>query len=212
MSRATTPPRSTGPADIDSFYVSTDGARDLERPPAAGRHHVHVARWPADRPRAARPARLYHGQPVFITTGNGGHSWTVDPLPAGDGQIFKLSCPSAADCQGLASATGKPISPGFSGLMASVAVIGTTDGGRRFTAARFTAGHSLQDISCPTASYCVAVGVYDESVRSRSAPLNGFVMISRDGGVTLALGHAASGPQPRAVPAGLLPDDRRTAG
>ncbi len=189
----------TGPADLDSFYVSSDGGATWSVLPLPGGIAFTSPLACASAAGCAAGA-LYHGQPVFITTGNGGHSWTVDPLPAGDGQIFKLSCPSSADCQGLASAQGKTISPGFSGLMASVAVIGTTDGGRRFTAARFTAGHSLQDISCPTTRYCVAVGVYDESVRSRSAPLNGFVMISRDGGVTWRWGTLPAGLSPGPFP------------
>jgi hypothetical protein len=122
---------------------------------------------------------LYQGQPVFIVTSDGGHSWTIDPLPAGDGQIFKLSCPSPTTCRGLASTAGKPIAPGFAGLLASVRLVATTDGGRHFTEARFPPGESMQDISCPATSYCVTVGVYDASVPNTD---RGVVMISRDGG------------------------------
>jgi hypothetical protein len=190
---------SSGPADMDSFYVSSDGGATWSVLPLPGGISFTSALSCGSAVGCAAGA-LYNGQPVFITTANGGHSWTLDPLPAGDGQIFKLSCPSAADCEGLASATGKPIEPGIAGLMASVRVVGTTDGGAHFTAVRFESGHSLQDISCPTTSYCVAVGVYDESVLSRSAPINGFVMISRDGGASWRLGTLPAGLSPGPFP------------
>ena len=184
---------------MDSFYVSHDDAATWSVLPLPGGITFTSALSCGSAAGCAAGA-LYNGQPVFITTADGGHSWTVDPLPAGDGRIFKLSCPSATTCQGLASAQGKTIAPGFSGLLASVRVVGTTDGGRHFTAVRFKSGHSLQDISCPTTTYCVAVGVYDESVRSRSALVNGFVMFSRDGGATWRWGSLPAGLSPGPFP------------
>jgi len=185
----------TGPADLDSFYVSEDGGASWSVLPVPGGISFTSALSCGSAVSCAAGA-LDNGQPVFITTANGGHSWTIDPLPAGDGQIFKLSCPSAGHCEGLASATGKPIEPGLAGLIGDVRVVSTADGGRHFTAVRFRAGQSLQDVSCPTTSYCVAVGVYDASVLSPSAPLNGYTMISRDGGAHW---------QRAALPAGLSP-------
>ena len=190
---------SSGPADMDSFYVSDDAAATWSALPLPGGVTFTSALACGSAASCAAGA-LDNGQPVFVTTVNGGHSWTVDPLPAGDGQIFKLSCPSAADCQGLASAQGKSISRGLSGLMASVSVVGTTDGGRHFTAVRFPPNHSLQDISCPTTRYCVAVGVYNESVLSPSAQLNGYVMISRDGGASWQWGTLPTGLSPGPFP------------
>ena len=170
----------SGPADMDSFYVSNDGAATWSVLPLPGGITFTSALSCGSTASCAAGA-LYHGQPVFIATDNGGHSWTIYPLPAGDGQIFRLSCPSPTTCRGLASATGRPISPGFQALMASVRVVATTDGGRHFTATTLPSGQSLQDISCPTASYCVAVGVYDKTVWTN---IRGFVTISRDGGAT----------------------------
>jgi hypothetical protein len=189
----------SGPADMDSFYVSYNGGTAWSVLPLPGGISFTSALACGSAANCAAGA-LYRGQPVFMTTTNGGHSWTVDPLPAGDGQIFTLSCPSATDCQALASAQGKTIAPGFAGLMASVRVVGTTDGGRHFTAVRFKSTHSLQDISCPTTSYCVALGVYNESVLSRSAPINGFVMFSRDGGARWQWGTLPTGLSPGPFP------------
>lgn len=189
----------SGPADLDSFYVSDDGGATWSVLPLPSGISFTSALSCGSAVSCAAGA-LYHGQPVLVSTVDGGHSWTIDPLPAGDGQIFKLSCPSAGTCDGLASANGKTIAPGFSGLMASVRVLGTTDDGRHFTAVRFPPRHSLQDISCPTTSYCVAVGVYDESVLSPSAHLNGFVMISRDGGASWRWGTLPTGLSPGPFP------------
>src|SRR6202034_3405555 len=95
-------------------------------------------------------------QPVYLSTANGGHSWTVSPLPAAVGQISNLNCVTATACRGLASATGRLMSPGFD-------LIATSEGGRRFTVVPFPRGESIQSVSCPTASHCVAVGLYDNA-------------------------------------------------
>lgn len=168
----------SGPADMNSFYVSNDGAASWSvLPVPAGITFTSALSCGSAASCAA--GALYQGQPVFIVTSDGGHSWTIDPLPAGDGQIFKLSCPSPTTCRGLASTTGKPIAPGFAGLLASVRLVATTDGGRHFTETRFPPGESMQDISCPTTSYCVTAGVYDTSIPNTDRSV---VMISRDGG------------------------------
>ena len=188
----------SGPADMDSFYVSNDGAATWSVLPLPGGITFTSALSCGSTTSCAAGA-LYHGQPVFIATDDGGHSWTISPLPAGDGQIFKLSCLSPTTCRGLASATGQPISPGFAALRASVRLVATTDGGRRFTATRFPPGESMQDITCPTTGYCVAVGVYNKSVPEAN-PIRGLVMISRDGGGTWRPGTLPQGLGPGPFP------------
>lgn len=168
----------SGPADMNSFYVSNDGAASWNVLPLPAGITFTSALSCGSAASCAAGAR-YRGQPVFIVTSDGGHSWTIDPLPTGGGQIFKLSCPSPTTCMGLTSTTGKPIAPGLMGLLASVRLVTTTDGGRHFTETRFPSGEDMQDISCPTTSYCVAVGVYAASVPNTD---RGVVMISRDGG------------------------------
>lgn len=170
----------SGPADMNAFYVSNDGAATWSvLPVPAG--ITFTSALSCGSAVSCSAGALYGSQPVFMVTGNGGHSWTIDPLPAGDGRIFKLSCPSPMTCRGLASTTGKPIAMGFAGIMSSVRLVATTDGGRHFTQTRFPAGQSMQDISCPTASYCVTVGVYDASVPDT---FRAVVLISRDGGLS----------------------------
>jgi hypothetical protein len=97
---------------------------------------------------------------VYLTTGSGGHSWTVSPLPTDVGQILNLDCVTATTCRGLASASGQAMSPGFQMLISDMHFVVTSDGGRRFTVVRFPNGESIQSVTCPTASHCVAVGLY----------------------------------------------------
>lgn len=169
----------SGPADMNSFYVTTDGAANWSVLPLPSGITFTSALSCGSAASCAAGA-LYQGrQPVFIVTSDGGHSWTIDPLPARDGRIFKLSCPSPGTCMGLSSTTGKPVTPGFLGLMASVRLVTTTDGGGHFTETRFPSGEAMQDISCPTASHCVTVGLYTASVPKTDRAV---VMVSRDGG------------------------------
>lgn len=169
----------SGPADMNSFYVTTDGAANWSVLPLPSGITFTSALSCGSAASCAAGA-LYQGQqPVLIVTSDGGHSWTIDPLPARNGRIFKLSCPSPGTCMGLSSTTGKPITPGFLGLMASVRLVTTTDGGGHFTETRFPSGEAMQDISCPTASHCVTVGLYTASVPNTDRAV---VMVSRDGG------------------------------
>jgi hypothetical protein len=78
-----------------------------------------------------------------------------------------------------------------------VRLVATADGGRHFTETRFPSGESMQDISCPTASYCVTVGVYDKSV---AGTIRGMVMISRDGGRSWHPGMLPQGLSPGPFP------------
>ena len=51
---------------------------------------------------------------------------------------------------------------GFRELLAALRLVATTDGGRRFTAVPFIRRVDA-DISCPTTTHCVAIGVFDDS-------------------------------------------------
>jgi hypothetical protein len=175
----------SGPADMDSFYVSADGAQTWSVLPIPGGVTFTSALSCASATDCAAGGLYYGHQPVYLTTASGGHSWTVSPLPADVGQIMNLDCVTATTCRGLASATGNPMSPGFDMLIADMHFVVTTDGGRRFTVVRFPQGESVQSVSCPTASRCVAVGLYDTSDQRTGPDLDhGVLLTSDDGGVT----------------------------
>jgi hypothetical protein len=97
------------------------------------------------------------GQPVFVSTVDGGHSFTINPLPSADGRLYSLSCPSTGFCAGLAGTSAdanlNPIDATF---------LSTTDGGLTFSDSSLPAGDSMEALDCPTATNCVAVGTSDQ--------------------------------------------------
>src|SRR5262249_18507669 len=127
---------------------------------------------------------LYHGhQPVYLTTTTGGHSWTVRPLPSKGGHVLRLARATAATRRGLAPVSGKSISPGYGQLMPDIRFFVASDGGRHFTVASFPPGESIQSVSCPTPSHCVAVGWYTRLDRGKAPNLDhGVLLTSDDGG------------------------------
>jgi len=175
----------SGPADMSSFYVSTDGAQTWSVLPVPGGVTFTSALSCASAADCAAGGLYYGHQAVFLTTATGGHSWTVRPLPAGLGQILSLRCVTAATCRGLASASGKPLAPGFEMLLSHSRFIITSDGGRHFTSRSFPAGVSVQTVSCPTAVHCVAVGLYSKLGPGQTPDLDhGVLLTSDDGGMS----------------------------
>jgi hypothetical protein len=174
----------SGPADMNSFYVSTDGAQTWSVLPVPVGVTFTSALSCASATDCTAGGLYYGHQPVDLTTASGGHSWTVSPLPADVGQILTLDCVTATTCRGLASASGNLMSPGFD-LIADMHFVVTSDGGRRFTVVPFPKGESIQSVSCPTASRCVAVGLYDNGDARTGPDLDrGVLLTSDDGGLT----------------------------
>jgi hypothetical protein len=175
----------SGPADMNSFYVSTDGAQTWSVLPVPAGVTFTSALSCASATDCTAGGLYYGHQPVYLTTDTAGHSWTVSPLPPGAGQIFNLDCVTATTCRGLASASGKAMSPGFEMLFSDMHFVVTHDGGKRFIVVPFSKGVSIQSVTCPTASHCVAVGLYS-NVDPRLGPDldHGVLLTSDDGGMT----------------------------
>ena len=175
----------SGPADMNSFYISTDGAQTWSVLPVPAGVTFTSALSCASQTHCAAGGLYYGHQPVYLTTISGGRSWTVRPLPADVGQILSLHCATATTCRGLASASGQAMSPGFEMLFSDMHYVVTSDGGRHFTVVRFPEGESIQSVTCPTASHCVAVGLHS-GANPRTGPDldHGVLLTSDDGGAT----------------------------
>ena len=174
----------SGPADMNSFYVSTDGALTWSVLPVPDGVTFTSALSCASATDCAAGGLYYGYQRVYLTTASGGHSWTVSPLPARVGQIVTLDCVTVTTCRGLASASGKPISIGID-AMSDMHFVTTSDGGRRFTVVRFPKGELIQSMTCPTASRCAAIG-WHSNFDPRNGPDldHGVLLTSDDGGAT----------------------------
>jgi photosystem II stability/assembly factor-like uncharacterized protein len=175
----------SGPPDMNSFYVSSDGAQTWSVLPVPNGVTFTSALACASATVCAAGGLYYGHQSVYISTSNGGHSWTVRPLPAGVGQIIKLACATATDCRGLSSASGKSITPGIATMYADTRFFATSDGGRSVTVVQFPEYAVMQSVACPTASHCVAVGVFSKfSQREGPDADHGVLLTSDDGGLT----------------------------
>ena len=128
----------------------------------------------------------YEGQPALVSTHDGGHSFTVDPLPAGDGNLYALSCPSEAFCAGLAATSADS-----NGTPIDATLLSTSNGGSTFTDEPILAGASMQLLSCASSVDCTVVGRSD--ALSRSDVTAGVTAITTDGGHTWMPGTLPAG-------------------
>jgi hypothetical protein len=176
----------SGPANMDTMYVSYDGAVSWNALPVPAGITFTSALSCTSAVNCAAGA-LLNGQPVLAVTANGAHSWTLDPLPAGPSQIFRLSCPTTTTCIGLATASAIIKGAVFFPPYIRTRFLITTDGGARFTTSA-PAGESMFNLSCPTARDCVAVGTRDRDRSARYANEPGVVAITHDGGATWSSG------------------------
>jgi hypothetical protein len=187
---------------MNSFYVSTDGAQTWSVLPVPGGVTFTSALSCASATDCAAGGLYYGHQPVYLTTASGGHSWTVSPLPAGVGQILDLDCVTATTCRGLASASGKPMSPVFDMLSSDMHFVVTSDGGRRFAVVSFPEGVSVQSVTCPTVARCVAVGLHSNFDLRNGPDLDHGVLLTSDDGGLAWQRHA----WPRGYGPGVFPD------
>jgi photosystem II stability/assembly factor-like uncharacterized protein len=90
---------------------------------------------------------------VILGTSNGGRTWAAQPLPPRVGALSGIACPSVNVCEAVGNYTN-------SFTFASVGVIiGTTNGGKSWRRQVIPPGtKSLNAITCPTATNCLAVG------------------------------------------------------
>lgn len=191
----------SGPADMNSFYVSSDGAQTWSVLPVPGGVTFTSALSCASVSECAAGGLYYGHQPVYLSTVNGGHSWTVRPLAAGVGQIMTLACVTATTCRGLSSSAHASLTPGIASLLAGARFFATADGGRHFTVTSFPRGVEAQSVACPTAAACIAIGLSSHIGPGQTPDLDhGILLTSDDGGLTWRLGTWPKGYGPGAQP------------
>jgi photosystem II stability/assembly factor-like uncharacterized protein len=194
----------SGPADMDSFYVSDSGGLSWSvLPLPSGLTFTSALSCGSVADCAA--GGLYRGQPVFVWTANGGHSWTVEPLPgAAAGLIFQLSCPTTTTCEGLLTTSASPLPLGQQYY--GVSFLRTTDAGRHFVTSTFPAQEVMRALSCSTASDCVAIGVSSADLGAHAIASRGVVAASTNGGGSWTPGSLPARFGPGPFPQVVCPD------
>jgi hypothetical protein len=193
----------SGPANMNTLYVSADGARTWSVLPVPAGITFTSPLACATRDDCAAGGLYYGHQPVYLTTTTGGHAWTVSPLPTGDGQIVQLACATATSCRGLTRTSSRVLFPGFDWVRPGIEFIATADGGRHFAVTPFPAGTSMQALSCPTSAHCVAYGLFtapDPHDKTGPDLTKGVVLVTDDGGTSWR-----PGTMPANVGAGAFP-------
>jgi hypothetical protein len=140
----------------------------------------------------------YNGQSVLVSTTNGGHSFTVAPLPSTVGTLFSLSCSSSQFCGGLASeeaprsAIYHPDTLEY-GQPTNATFLSTDDDGSTFTNTAITAGNSLWTLECTSSLDCVALGDQGSLSDGTTDWSEGVMESTNDGGNTWASATMPSG-------------------
>ena len=127
-----------------------------------------------------------NGQPVLVTTNDGGQTFGVTPLPAGVGHLDTLSCPSAEFCAGLA-APSEQLAIGAT----DATFLSTSDGGKTFSDSPILSGDSMESLNCSSSTDCTAVGWND--TLTPNDPTAGVTARTTDGGRTWSAGALPGG-------------------
>jgi photosystem II stability/assembly factor-like uncharacterized protein len=128
----------------------------------------------------------YNGRPVLLATSDGGHSFSIDPLPVGLGHLDTLSCTSSGFCAGLAAD-----SEALNVTPSDATFLSTDDGGKTFTYAPILAGDSMESLACSSSLDCTAVG-WNDALGSTHIT-EGVTARTTDGGRTWTAGALPSG-------------------
>ena len=112
---------------------------------------------------------------MAAVTTDGGASWRLLAMPPStpQPQLSAISCPAAQDCSIAGSQAVPQVIPGGGYNGGSAMILATSDGGAAWTKTTFAAtrlaggqqADSLMDvgeIACPTAKFCVGIGVADQ--------------------------------------------------
>jgi photosystem II stability/assembly factor-like uncharacterized protein len=199
----------------NNVYSSTDGGSTWQELALPSGTYVETALSCTSSVRCSAGGSQYEGlnaqdkpimNPIFLSTSNGGESWTVQPFPTpqlGQFQLFlnagvtQLSCPSSETCEALLVANFG--GPGYSTAVDNI-FMRTDDGGQSWSTTILpgqpapTSGGGLMNspsnngMSCPSTQVCVASAVF-----SPNSPAISIVWRTDDGGATWLVGSLPDG-------------------
>ena len=125
-----------------------------------------------------------HGQGAVALSPDGGQTWALASVPAGQGVIQDATCLTVSRClaAGSASTTVSDLVPAHGELLRSA------DGGHTWLSSAAPPLDDVYGIACPSARVCAMVGA---NWTGNPAVATGAVAESTDGGVTFAASPSA---------------------
>ncbi len=136
-------------------------------------------------PSSCAAGGTYGGGSVLVSTKDGGHSFTISPVPQSVGSFVTIDCAAINVCSGLAAS--RLYGAGHS----DATFLSTADGGTTFTDTPIIHGDSMESLSCSSSLDCTVVGTSDAiGVDDVTA---GVVARTTDGGRTWTPGSLPAG-------------------
>ena len=188
MDEITTSPSENAPLVSVSFYASADDGMTWTQytMPSGFSPTTTLSCGSAD---ACDAGGAYNGQYVLVSTTNGGHSFTMAPLPSTVGALLSLSCTFDQFCGGLTSVKGpqssifRPDTVGF-GQSTNATFLSTSNGGSTFSSSTIAAVNSLWTLECISSLHCVALGNQGSLNSGATNWGQGVMETTNDGGTT----------------------------
>src|SRR5665213_1115790 len=136
-------------------------------------------------PKSCAAGGTYGGGSVLVSTQDGGHSFSISPVPQNVGSFVTIDCTAINVCSGLAA--NRLYVAGHS----DATFLSTADGGTTFTDTPIIPCESMESLSCASPLDCTAVGTSDAmGVNDLTA---GVVATTSDGGHTWVPGSLPVG-------------------
>jgi photosystem II stability/assembly factor-like uncharacterized protein len=191
LSESYASPRAGAPLLGVSLYVSGDLGQTWSVLPVPARFRP-TSELSCGTPVNCFVAGLIGRAPMFLSTSDGGHQWTLAPFDGG-GILRYLACADADTCTGVMIPIADTLLSGTQGpdpATAPWSLVHTTDAGGSWTSFTLPARTLVTGLSCGTAEACVVSGT-DGTARSGLIP--GFVLSTIDGGSHWRTGSAPDG-------------------
>jgi len=185
-------PKANSPLLSESLYVTKDlGSHWLVLPMPDG-FNPSTELTCAD-PSVCAAGGALNGQPILISTTDGGHQWTMTPVTGVSGELLQLACSSAMECHGIVGPASIAYGQGLRlGEVPSESFVTTDDGGTNWVSSPLPPGDAVGDFSCPDAEHCVVMGTVSNG-QGDVFTEGDFVRMTADGGTTWTTGDVPLG-------------------
>lgn len=99
-----------------------------------------------------------HGQPIFLSTSDGGSRWTMAPLAGVSGALLQIDCSSAQHCAAVSGPSWTEQAGGAPDAPPGESFTTTGDGGRSWHTEPLAPVDAVKGIACADTAHCLVVG------------------------------------------------------